>query len=64
MSIGCSDVCEEIHHQLKSLGFAIDPNDEDHGDMMAALDQVQVVRKRCRACHHAICVCVPVDDQG
>ena len=44
MSKSCSDVCEIVHMRLSELGFKIDCDDEDHEDMIKALDHVKFVR--------------------
>ncbi len=40
----CSDVCEIIHDRLKDLGFNIDPDDEDHTDVIEALNKTVLIR--------------------
>jgi len=40
----CSDVCEIVHKRLGELGFKIDGDNEDHTDMMEALEQVRFVK--------------------
>ena len=41
---GCSDVCEILHDRLKDLGFNIDPDDEDHTDVIEALNKTVLIR--------------------
>jgi hypothetical protein len=45
MNTGCSDVCEVVHYKLRSLGFDIDPEAEEHDDMLAALEHVDFYRQ-------------------
>lgn len=45
MSSNCSDVCEAIHSRLMGLGFTSAGDDENHDDMLEALDKVILVRK-------------------
>ncbi len=40
----CSDVCELVHERLKDLGFDIDQDEEDHSDMIEALNKTVLVR--------------------
>ena len=40
----CSDVCERIHEELIGLGFKIDGNEEDHADMLEALDKTTFIK--------------------
>ena len=54
--VGCSDVCEIVHERLLALGFNIDPENEDHQDIVDALEQVDFTRRPktcdCRYCEH------------
>ena len=40
----CSDVCEYISEVLLTLGFELDMDDEEHEDMLIALEHVTIVR--------------------
>lgn len=40
----CSDICEMVHHMLLQAGFKISPDDEDHTDMVKALNKCKLVR--------------------
>lgn len=40
----CSDVCEIVHSKLLGLGFEIDPDEEDHTDIIKALGEVVIVK--------------------
>jgi len=42
--LGCSDVCEIIHDRLNALGFKIDGSNEDHTDMIEALNKTTLYR--------------------
>lgn len=44
MQPSCSDVCEIVHKRLNELGFKIDEIDEDHTDMIEALEKVRFVK--------------------
>ena len=44
MRPGCSDVCEIVHEKLIELGFKIDNNNEDHTDMIEALEKIKFVK--------------------
>lgn len=44
MKPGCSDVCEIVHERLILLGFKIDNNNEDHTDMIEALEKIKFVK--------------------
>ncbi len=44
MQPGCSDVCEIVHERLIELGFKIDNDNEDHTDMIEALEKIKFVR--------------------
>ena len=44
MQLGCSDVCEIIHERLLQLGFDISPDDEDHEDIINALEETTLIR--------------------
>lgn len=41
----CSDVCEAVTDELVSLGFRIDQDDENHADVLKALEQITMVRR-------------------
>ena len=43
--LDCSDVCEIVHDRLLALGFKIDPDDEDHADIIEALQQVKFIKE-------------------
>lgn len=43
MQLRCSDVCEYVHEELVRNGFDIDPNDEDHEDIIEALEGAVIV---------------------
>lgn len=40
----CSDVCEIVHSRLLEMGFEIDPDDEDHIDIIRALGKVVMIK--------------------
>lgn len=44
MQPSCSDVCEIVHKKLSELGFQIDESDEDHTDMIEALEKVRFLK--------------------
>ena len=44
MQPGCSDVCEIVHERLIGLGFNIDNDNEDHTDMIEALEKIKFVK--------------------
>jgi hypothetical protein len=44
MQMSCSDICEIVHIKLNELGFKIDVNNEDHTDMMEALEKVRFIK--------------------
>jgi len=44
MQPGCSDVCEIVQERLIELGFKIDGNNEDHADMIEALEKIKFVK--------------------
>lgn len=46
MKPSCSDVCEIVHEKLISLGFKIDNSNEDHTDMIEALEKIEFVKVR------------------
>lgn len=39
----CSDVCEVVHERLNQLGFRFS-DDEDHPDILEALNKVEFIR--------------------
>lgn len=44
MQLSCSDVCEIVHQKLIELGFKINDSDEDHTDIIEALEKVRFVK--------------------
>ena len=44
MSASCPDVCDLVIDRLLQLGFELDTDDDDHGDILAALEEVAFVR--------------------
>lgn len=40
----CSDVCEAVHERLNQLGFRFS-DDEDHSDILEALNKVEFILK-------------------
>jgi len=40
---GCSDVCEAVHERMNQLGFRFS-DDEDHSDILEALNKVEFIR--------------------
>ncbi len=40
----CSDVCEAVHERLNQLGFRFS-GDEDHSDILEALNKVEFILK-------------------
>lgn len=44
MQLKCSDICEIVHTKLNELGFKIDIDNEDHTDMMKALEKVRFLK--------------------
>jgi len=43
---GCSDVCEVVSSRLAAMGFNIDMEDENHDDVLDALDHVIFVNRK------------------
>ena len=45
MTTNCVDVCSDVVNYLVEAGCNIDPDDENHDDVLKALENVVIVRK-------------------